>query len=386
MDRRFIITVVCTISILIIVAFLSIEWNHTYNIKSIAYRPPTINATESFTVATREIDAPSGMTPRKCNIYYTSNIDLCDDTTTHWYRYPRDYITSTIASLNTKKTNGTITPSEDQTLTKLKRVMTDYDDLPFKQYCKLEMYGMTEPSTHPYKINLNYDAEKRGDPSHWAFCLEDNGLKNSPSIKSNPAFTKVFEKSGLDIKFPDGTRERYDMKSLANDHLVDLHCVMYNTQQIQSGDISPVYNDRDMIEVEINPTTRRIIAVKPVYYNQAGIYLSKTARARNMYRRFIEVLQQPTQFIIRQRSFKPTIYRLLFNLCNATALTNAPNPNATYQGDSLAHPKSVELIVERQKYPIDSFFVLPQQQAVYITGYGDISDLVIDTKIYPEPQ
>lgn len=377
MDRRFIITVVCILSILTIVVIVSHQWNKLYNTKTVNYRDSSLK--ESFI---SRINAPPGMNARPCNIYYTSNIDLCDDPVTQWYRYNRDDITSNINLLENKTRLNTITTDERDRLSKFKRVMTDYDKLPFKQYCKLQMYGMSEASTHPYKINKDDDALKRGDPSHWAFCLEDSMLASNTSLKANPAFTKVFEKSGLTIDFPDGiSRERYDMKTLASDHLLDLHCAMYNGLSIQSGIISPLYNNRDMLEISINRTTRQITGVRPVYYNQAGIYVSNTTRANQAYRRFFEIIRQPTQFIIQQKIYKPIVYRLLFNLCNATSQTNAPNASATNAGNPLAHPKSVEIIVERQRPMIQNIFRLEQSQALDITSYGDISDLVINTNV-----
>jgi hypothetical protein len=382
MDRRFIITIVCILSILTVTVTLSTIWNKHYNTKTIHYR-----GSDSKEPFISQITASPDMIPRPCNVYYTSNIDLCDDPVTPWYRYNRDDINSNITLLENKTRLNTITSDEQDRLSNFKRVMTDYDILPFKQHCKLTMYGMSEASTHPYKINKDDDASKRGDPSHWAFCFEDSmlasNLPRNTALKANPAFTKVFDKSGLTIDFPDGTsKERYDMKTLASDHLLDLHCAMYSGLSIQSGAISPLYNNRDMLELTFNPSTRSITGVRPVYYSQAGIYISNPTRARNTYKRFFEIIRQPTQFIIQQRTYKPTIYRLLFNLCNATATTTAPNPNATSTaGDALAHPKSVEIIVERQRYMISQFFTLPSSQAVDITPYGDISDLVIQTNI-----
>lgn len=394
MDRRFIIAV-CTSSLLVLIILLSLKWNQQYNTKIIYSKKQTDSLQESFAV-TKTIDASQGMTTRPCTVYYTKNVDICNDSVNNWYRKAKTdiYATSNQILLN-QRLGCNISIEDTQTLATINKVLEDYDSLPFKQQCKLTMYGLSEPSTHPYKINLKDDAPKRGDPSHWAFCLEENPLKVHPgsNLKTNPAFTKVFQPSGLGIKFPDNVvRERYDMKSLYDDDLLNVHCAMYEGLSIQSGSISSTYNGRDMLEVSYDINTKRITGVRPVYYHNRGIYVSNETRKTNMYAKLFEITRNGNEFVVKRKNYKPIIYRMLFNLCNApnaTAVGSAPSGSYT-----LAFDKGVELIVERQRYPIQTFFELPQGNALDTSGVQtilqsqagitrqiDISDLNIETRI-----
>lgn len=378
MDRRFIVTVVCVALLLTLIVILSMLWNRRYNKKVVKYRPS--KNVEGFEQV-KQVQAPQGMSLRPCNIYFTKNTDLCDDTTTHWYHYTEETLQNMLGYLKNKQSSSGLTADENRKLNNINRVLADYNQLPFKEFCKLTMYGMSEATTHPYKVNIAEDAGKRGDPSHWAFCFENQSLKLQPSIKADNRFKKVFEKSGLELQFTDGARERYDVKSLANDHLLDVYCLMYTEQSIQSGTLSPLYNNRDLLEITFNDKTRKITGVKPVYYNDGGLYVSNTTRSNKVYNSLFEVIRQPTKFVIQQKQYRPIVHRMLFNLCNAKS--NLPNPSATSGSDPLAHEKSVELIVDRQKYNIPDFFKLRQEDALdissYIASYGDISDLNIAT-------
>lgn len=381
MDRRLVITVICITSTLLAVVILTTVWNRQYNEKYIHYNAPpqtkskSVEEKESFdTESPTRVEA----NPRPCNVYYTKNIDICDDSINQWYKKPKDVLQTRKEELDTKRIANTISSAESAELTTINKVLSDYDTLPFKQYCKLQMYGMIESTSHPYKINTEDDAGKRGNSGHWSFCFEDSLLKNKPELKATKEFQKVFEPTNKDFEFSDGkVAKRFDMVSMANDHLLDLHCKMYENQLVERGSINTLYNGRKMLEVSFDKNTKRITGVRVVYYNNGALYVSSATDQLNALLRLFELIRQPTNVLIRPRSYKPTMYRMLFNLCNAGAV--APDPNVTDNGRSLAHPKSIELVVERQKPLFQSFIQLPESVGVDLASYGDISDMAIRT-------
>jgi|APGre2960657444_1045066.scaffolds.fasta_scaffold00035_18 hypothetical protein len=309
----------------------------------------------------KAVDAPTGMSTRQCNVYYTKNKQLCDD---GWYlKYDTKLMREKLAALKLKP-ESTLTAAEKEELEKLSIVNTDIDTFPFKQRCKLDIYGMKEATTHPVKINTDDDAGKRGAPNHWAFCFENSELKTRDDIKDHKTFKKVFEDANLAVKFPDATRKRYDMKTLYNDDLLNLHCHMFSELKIESGQNSALYNNRVMLELSLTDEGR-IESIRPVYFKDATIFVH--AKPAEVYNTFMKVVRTPKQFVFELKNYKPTIYKLLVGLCTAP-----PNPN-------LGEKNVIELVVPKQKPNISEFFTIPPHLLYDYSHYVDISDLMIET-------
>lgn len=351
MDRRHVLFGTLFITILLLIIGSASLWNSCYYTSNV----------EGFN--DREVPAPQGMKTRPCNIYYTKNIKLCDE---GWYKkYDLQLLREKIRELQSKDPS-TLTQEEKTELESLATINQDIDTLPIKQQCKLEMYGLSEATTHPYKINVDNDARKRGRPEHWAFCFEEPSLVNKAYIKDHASFKQVFQPTNMNVKFEDNiTRKRYDMKSMYDDDLLKLYCHMYSGLEIKSGQNTSIFNGRDMMELSVDDNGK-ITSMRPVYLKDGAVYLHKPEEALLMYRRLFDIIRTPKQFLLKQRNYKPTIYKLLYHLCDAPA------------NDNIAVDKMIEMIVPKTDPNIVDFFKLPEELLYDYSHYVDISDIIIE--------
>lgn len=351
MDRRNVLFGTLFITILLLIIGSASLWNSCYHVSYI----------EGY--EDREVPAPPTMSTRPCNVYYTKNTKLCDE---GWYKkYDTQIIRQKIQELQSKDPNS-LTPEEKTELQNLSIVNQDIDTFPFKQQCKLELYGLSEATTHPYKINTDTDARKRGRPEHWAFCFEEPALANNTAIKEHPSFKQVFQPTSMNVKFSDNTtRKRYDMKSMYDDDLINLYCHMYSGLEVKSGQNTSIFNGRDMIELSIDDNGK-ITGVKPVYYKDGAIFTHSQDTAIQLYKRLFNIIRTSKQFLLQQASYKPTIYKMLFHLCNAPTQEN------------LAVDKMIEMIVPKTDPRIEDFFKLSPELMYDFSHLVDISDLVIE--------
>lgn len=128
---------------------------------------------------------------RPCALYYTDNIDLCDDTVNNWYIRPinelRSYRDQLIA------TNQRSAVQEEQ-LQDVLKVLADRENgnLP-GGVCKVEFPGWVEPTLtptgepYPYKNKAMFDNTNRMYPDDWAFCF-----KSAPNEADAIAQSKNF--------------------------------------------------------------------------------------------------------------------------------------------------------------------------------------------------
>lgn len=392
--------------ILILLLFTVVLWASA----STALRP-----LESFTTAaskTFDFDtANASQQMETCSVYYTSNIDICkrgyptepitdeiiDGNSVNYYMMGSNEINIHIRRL---ETTATRTPIQNDTLRDLKRALSDIDTFPFENTCKMDMYGFNEVRSHPYKINTPYDQERRGDPLHWAFCFYPESLSrtadataSNEAIRQSPEFKKVFQDSTVDLLASNASgsaptrHRRYDMRSLYNDDLLNLHCLLYKNSAISGGNSVNTYNDTRLIEItlpsSILPTTGRISIqrMRMVRIKDAQLFIENDfSQIKKGFLALTEVVRTQDSFIQRIKNYSPSVYKMLFHLCDSTRTETASG--STSMEMELAHNKMLQLIIPKQ-----SSFTLPNflkskngnEQTIYNfytqRPFGDISDM-----------
>lgn len=128
---------------------------------------------------------------RTCAIYYTNNIELCDDTVNNWYIRPMNEIRRYRDQLQALPKRS---PTQDAQLDAANKVIADREsgNLP-KGICKVEFPGWIEPKVtasgepFPYKNKAAFENTNRLYPDDWAFCF-----KSADSIESAIAQSKSF--------------------------------------------------------------------------------------------------------------------------------------------------------------------------------------------------
>jgi hypothetical protein len=352
-------------------------------------------------------------------VYYTSNVDICDRPTllsvsnTDVDANTVNYYTLGKAEVQSHITRITgipsITPTQRSALADLKRVLADIDSLPFKNTCKLEMASLKESQRHPRKTLTDYDGtDRRGDPLHWAFCYYPTAADTTPNdgrripaaIRNSNTFKRVFEDSSTDYNHESGTHRRYDMKSLYNDDLLNVHCMLYENRILEGGSSVSAFANTLMMEYILNESDvsalsqatsggsnikLTILRMRPVRI-QGGVLVEETnaQKIKLTYLRLIELIRTQNAFMHRQKTYNPTLYKLLFHLCSAssTALTASQTtlPVIYDKYIQLMVPKPLNIpITQILKYKPD---VAANQTQIYDfytqPPMGDISDMTFN--------
>lgn len=373
-----------------------------YTAVSVAPEPDT--ETEAFTSSPPEISGNL----RVCKVYYTSNMDICnrpvlmddsdaaiDNSNMNYYQLDSNVVQNHIRRLETIA-SGSRTEGQSNALIGLKRVLADIDTLPFKNTCQLEMTGLNESTLHPYKINQPYDGtERHGNPLHWAFCYSNVATNDLPSsIRTDRVFQRVFQDTHVDYTHPLSStmHRRFDMKSMYNDDLLNLHCALYTNSLIQGGSAVSAFHNTRMMELTLDAaqvarlstasgnttTTLTITRMRPVRVLNGVLVADpiSTAEAKKSFLSLLEVIRTQSAFMHRQKAFNPTLYKMRFHLC--TADTQAVPANVL---TNKIYNKYIQLMVPKPIHqPISQIMRLRPsfQTQVYdfITPHGPVDDLV----------
>jgi hypothetical protein len=356
---------------------------------------------------------------RECTVYYTKNVDICDrpnfipsseeDTlenavdrgdAMNYYSLGKTDVSKQHERL-AGISETTRTHIQTNALENLKRVLADIDSLPFKNTCKLEMTNLKETNAHPFKINVAGEGtERRGNPIHWSFCYYPTAADTtpgavhriSPETRADPRFTRVFQDTQAEYRSTSGLAlQRYDMRSLYNDDLINLHCFLYENNAREGGGSISAFQGTQFMEIILDRTqvlegtskTLRIIRMRPVKIQDGMLVVSTTTK--NAYLSFLELVRTQNSLIHRLKSYPITVYKLMFHLCTAQAKL-IEGSNAMPQ---LAHNKYIQLAIPKpmkrqgSAVPLLSFkqsYTSDLQIYDFITNppNGDISDMTFD--------
>jgi hypothetical protein len=282
----------------------------------------------------------------------------------------------------------------------LKRVLADIDSLPFKNTCKLEMASLKESQRHPRKTLTDYDGTpRRGDPLHWAFCYyptaadtgPNDGRRIPPATRQSNTFTRVFQDTTVDYNHDSGNYRRYDMKSLYNDDLLNVHCMLYENRILEGGSSASAFQNLLMMEFIVKdtdvsslaqstaPITKlSILQMRPVRV-KGGVLVAETNATivKLAYLRMIELIRTQTALVHRQKAYNPTLYKLLFHLCSASS-----SSLKGVQPESVIYDKYIQLMVPKPlTIPVSQLLKLKPAYDTKTTIYefysqhGDISDM-----------
>jgi hypothetical protein len=349
----------------------------------------------------------------ECRVYYTKNVDICDrpnaDITNpnelitkvdanalNFYSLGKNEMESQKTRLETIAANAR-TASQNSALGDLKRALADLDSFPFKNTCKLEMANLVEVASHPMKINQDYDAGRRGDPLHWAFCyyptandaLASNRI--TAERKNSPEFKRVFKDSQVEDRYNNQTYHRYDMASLYNDDLLNLHCALYTDRVLNGGGQTSAFQGTRFMEWTLDAgavmnkdrtlTIRRMRPVK--IENNLLVLESSPVEKKKSYLSLLQLIRTADSLVHRQAKYSPTIYKFLFHLCSAPPPAPAAASVIT-SGERISN-QLIQLVVPKTfgKDAQALFKLLPSDtRSIYnfITNrpYGDISDMVFN--------
>lgn len=316
---------------------------------------------------------------RSCAVYYTSNVDICDRPVYNSTE-PLDTLVNQDAinyyALGKDTVNGQITRLESDTnrdaqknnaLANLKRVLADIDSFPFKNTCKLDMSNLKEATQHPYKINTAYEGEaRRGNPEHWSYCYYRTAADTTPGAtdristetRASIPFTRVFQDTRATYASESaGTLQRYDMRSMYNDDLLNLHCMLYSSSLEAGGSVSAFHNTKfmectlDVSDVaSTNTKTLRIRRLRPVViFNGTLITEPSAVETKKAYLRFIDIVRSQSALVHRQKAYPLTVYKLLFHLCNAASSPIVPGSGTTGTTNetTLAYNKYIQLAIPK---------------------------------------
>ena len=343
-----------------------------------AYRAYGGDGTESFTTGTgsRESPFPLNSSLRECAVYYTSNVDICnrpdfigtteplelhvDRDDINYYSIGKPDVQSQFERLVSSNVGRTAT--QNTALGNLRRVLADIDSLPFKNTCKLPMVSLKEATEHPYKINTATEGtDRRGNPIHWSYCYYPtnadtipSGQRIPPTTRADTKFTRVFNDTQATYTSTSETSplRRYDMKSLYNDDLLNLHCLLYTTSVLEAGNTVGAFQNTRFMECILNSTdvrsatekTLRIVKMRPVVIFNGTLILEPNALDRKKaYLKFIELIRTQNTIAHRKKAYPVSVYKLLFQLCNAQP---SPIPNSSAMTD-LVHDKFIKLAIPK---------------------------------------
>jgi hypothetical protein len=113
---------------------------------------------------------------RTCALYYTENVELCDDNINNWYVRPMTELRRYRDQLNVMSNRSEF---QNEQLEAVNRVIADREsgNLP-KGICKVEFPGWIEPKEtasgepYPYKNKALFENTNRLLPEDWAFCFK----------------------------------------------------------------------------------------------------------------------------------------------------------------------------------------------------------------------
>jgi hypothetical protein len=222
-------------------------------------------------------------TLRPCAVYYTKNVDICDrpnfistgtedaldgavdNDAINYYSLGKTEVTEQRNRLDLIPT-ATRTATQSTALDNLRRVLADIDSLPFRNTCKLEMTHLQETTAHPFKINTTEEGtDRRGNAIHWSFCYYPKANDTTPgavnrilpATRTDPRFTRVFKDSQTNYALGSTTGpilQRYDMKSMYNDDLINLHCFLYSESQREAGGSASAFQGTQFMELILDRT------------------------------------------------------------------------------------------------------------------------------------
>lgn len=365
---------------------------------------------------------------RPCAVYYTKNVDICNrpnfiplgeedtldnavdrgDAINYYSIGKTDVSVQHDRLMDIPET--TRTSIQVNALENLKRVLADIDSLPFKNTCKLEMTHLQETNAHPLKINTTGEgAERRGNPIHWSFCYYPTAADTTPGAvnrilpetRADPRFTRVFQDSQVAYRSAStgAALQRYDMRSMYNDDLINLHCFLYENNVKEGGGSISAFQGTQFMELILDRTqvlegaskTLRILRMRPVKI-QDGMLVESTP-TKNPYLSFIELVRTQDSLIHRLKSYPITVYKLMFHLCTAEAKPIEGSDTVP----QLVHDKYIQLAIpkpmKRQGSAVPLLSLKPSyvpELNIYnfITNrpYGDISDMTFDIADLDTPQ
>lgn len=145
----------------------------------------------SFDDANNVATSKQAIPSRMCAIFYTNNVDLCNDNINNWYTRPMNELRQYRDTLSAMSSR---TAAQDKQLDAANRAIADREggQLP-KGTCKVEFPGWIEPTVtangepFPYKNKATFDNINRLYPDDWAFCY-----KESDSVENAVAQSKTF--------------------------------------------------------------------------------------------------------------------------------------------------------------------------------------------------
>jgi hypothetical protein len=135
-----------------------------------------VNANYVYNEGTNELDEKKPIESRTCALYYTENVELCDDTINNWYVRPMTELRRYRDQLNALTNRSAF---QDEQLDAVNRVIVDREsgNLP-RGICKVEFPGWVEPKVtasgepYPYKNKALFENTNRLLPEDWAFCFK----------------------------------------------------------------------------------------------------------------------------------------------------------------------------------------------------------------------
>ena len=156
------------------------------------------------------VPARKPLPSRPCTLYYTNNIEFCNDNVNNWYSRSLSELRRYRDQLTAKKTR---TSSENKQLAILKTVIAERESgvLP-NGVCKVEFPGWIEHQVtaqgepYPYKNKATFENENRMRPEDWAFCFKQ-GTDDKDAVALAKSFADEYVVKSFDTAgdyFQDG--------------------------------------------------------------------------------------------------------------------------------------------------------------------------------------
>ena len=277
---------------------------------------------------------------RQCALYYTENVDLCNDNINNWYTRPLIDLRKYRDQLNTMNTS----PYQQEQLKIVNSVITDRESgkLP-SGICKIEFPGWIEPTKtasgepYPYKNKALFENTNRLMTEDWAFCFKPADTVND-AITQSKSFAdeyvvKSFDYAGdyfqdgrvyskiafttinLDANMPKGAVVRAPRATSVNSFIC-------------SSQPPPMPNvPSTMLIFELNGDILRSMYIGS--YNKDTLTFEQTNSSETIFQGLFEIIQSGRSLYLVPKILVGTIYQFAFDVCGRLSGNSAASTEFT---------------------------------------------------------
>lgn len=248
---------------------------------------------------------------RPCALFFTSNVDACNDTTNAWYQMPFPLLEETIRNMESSGANA-----NQIAQAKLVKEERANDQLP-NGICKLQFRDWVEPTTDhtgtplPMK-HAGIENQLRGNTQNWAFCYSEGNHAQDVQQKSQ-RFSDgqvVFSDSYVGTPFQDG--KTYGRVSFGSMRFHDSFCAkpILSPENIPSSWIvlKPAQRSQHIESMRFASYNSQTQSMEP-YENMDVVFASL----------FDTVLTDKAELVVKPRKLPAKIYYFQFDPCKRVA-------------------------------------------------------------------